>query len=58
MGTFLREVRQELRGVQWPTRAATVRFTALIVIVSAVVAFVTGLFDVGLAGLVNRLLRR
>lgn len=58
IGGFLRDVRQELRGVQWPTREATVRFTVLIVVVSAVVAAVTSLFDFGLAAVVERLLVR
>lgn len=58
IGSFLRDVRQELHGVQWPTRVATVRFTALIIIVSVVVAAVTGVLDVGLSALVGRFLLR
>lgn len=42
---FLREVRQELKGVQWPSRETTVRFTALVIIVSAVVGVAASLFD-------------
>lgn len=42
---FLREVRQELKGVQWPGRDTTVRFTVLVIIVSAVVGLVAGVFD-------------
>ena len=57
-GSYLREVRQELRGVQWPTRAATVRFTLLVVVVSLGVAMVTGALDAVLAFLVQRFLLR
>ncbi|TSC72874.1 MAG: Protein translocase subunit SecE [Parcubacteria group bacterium Gr01-1014_38] len=54
--SFLREVRQELKGVQWPSREATVRFTALVIVVSAVVGLVTGAFDFLLTLAVERLL--
>jgi preprotein translocase SecE subunit len=53
--TFLREVRQELKGVQWPSRAATLRFTALVVAVTLVVAVVTGILDLLLVTVVERL---
>ena len=58
IGGFLRDARQELRGVQWPSRATTIRFTLLIVAVSAAVAIGTGLLDFGLAALVERFLLR
>lgn len=58
VGTFLREVRQELKGVQWPSRTTTIRFTILIVAMSAVVAGVAGAFDVALTALVERFLLR
>lgn len=53
--TFLREVRQELNSVQWPSRATTIRFTVLIVAVTVAVAAATGAFDFGLSKLVERL---
>lgn len=56
LSSFLRDVRQELKGVLWPTRASTVRFTLVVVIVSLVVSFVTGVFDFGVAFLVERFL--
>ncbi len=56
--SFLRDARQELRGVQWPTRAVTVQFTVLILVVVAVVAIATGAFDIGLTFLVERFLLR
>lgn len=58
LGSYLREVRQELKGVQWPTRAATVRFTLLVVLVSLAVAVGTGIFDFFLSFLVDRFLLR
>jgi len=42
--TFLKEVREELDKVVWPTREATLRYTILVVIVAlAVGAFLGGL---------------
>lgn len=58
MSAFLRDVRRELRGVQWPTRQVTVRFTVLIVVVSGVVAFATGALDFLLSALAERFLLR
>lgn len=55
---YLRDVRQELKAVQWPTRAATVRLTVLILVVSAVVAAATGALDAGLTFLLETFLLR
>lgn len=52
--SFVREARQELRTVQWPTRRDTVRSTVVILIVSVVVAAVTGVFDLLLTFIVER----
>lgn len=42
--SFLKEVREELNKVAWPTREQTLRYTVLVVIVSvAVGAFLGGL---------------
>lgn len=54
--SFVREARQELKAVQWPTRRETVRSTMVILIMSAAVAAVTGVFDALLTLIVERLL--
>lgn len=54
--SFVREARQELKIVQWPTRRDTVRSTIGILIVSAIVAAVTGALDAGLTVIVERVL--
>jgi len=54
--SFVREARQELKTVQWPSREATVRFTALVIVVSAVIGLVTGALDFLLTLAVERLL--
>jgi preprotein translocase SecE subunit len=43
--TFLREAKEELGKVSWPTREATLRYTVIIVIVSLAVGVVTGGID-------------
>jgi len=58
VGTFFREVRQELKGVQWPSRTTTIRFTILIIVVSSVVAMVAGGLDFVLTSVVEQFLRR
>ncbi len=56
--SFIREARQELQTVQWPTRRNTVRSTTAILVVSTAVAAVAGFVDAGLVFLVQRLLSR
>jgi len=44
LANFLKEVRLELKKVTWPTRQETIRFTLLVIGVSAgVAAFLGGL---------------
>ena len=56
LGIFLREVRQELKAVQWPSRRSTVRFTVLIIVATAMVAVAVGVFDLLLTTGVERFL--
>ena len=43
--TFIQEARQELRRVNWPTRAETVRLTLIVIGMSLGLALFLGLFD-------------
>ncbi len=43
--TFLREAREELRKVSWPSRELTLRYTLIVVISSLVVGAVLGGID-------------
>ncbi len=54
--SFTQEARQELKTVQWPSRRETVRYTVVILIVSAAVAVVTGVVDALLTLVVEKLL--
>lgn len=43
--TFLKEVRLEMKKVNWPTRQQTVRYTLIVIGVSLVVAAFLGALD-------------
>jgi len=43
--TFLKEVRDELKKVVWPTRDEVIRLTALVIIISLAVGFFLGGLD-------------
>jgi preprotein translocase subunit SecE len=43
--TFLKEVRDELKKVVWPTKQEVVRLTMVVIIVSLIVGFYLGGLD-------------
>ena len=43
--TFLKEVKMEIKKVNWPTRDQTVRYTFIVLGISAVVALFLGSCD-------------
>jgi len=43
--TYLKETRNELRHVNWPTRKQTIAFTLVVIILSIVTAALLGGFD-------------
>jgi len=55
---FLKEVRQELKKVSWPTRQETIKYTLIVVGVSVAVAVFLGgldfLFGLGLEKFIIR----
>ncbi len=55
---FLRDVKMEMRKVTWPTRKETLAATAMVIILSVLVAFFLGILDVALAKLVSTVLGR
>ena len=42
---FLREVKGEMKHVNWPTRKQTITYTLLVIVVSIFVAGYVGVFD-------------
>ena len=51
--TFLKEVKMEIKKVNWPTRRETVRYTLIVIVVSFVVATFLGGLDVVFARLLE-----
>ena len=53
---FLREVRNELSKVVWPTRKSTTGLTAVVLVFVLIVSFFLGVIDFGLSRLVRIIL--
>jgi preprotein translocase subunit SecE len=54
---FVREVLVEFRKVTWPSRDELVNSTTVVIALTVVMAFFLGFVDIGLARVVERILR-
>ena len=54
---FVREVLVEFRKVTWPSRQELINSTAVVIVVTVVLAFFLGGVDIVLARIVERVLR-
>jgi preprotein translocase subunit SecE len=54
---FIEEVLAEFKKVNWPTREQLVNSTVIVLVVTVVIAFFLGMVDIGLARVVERILR-
>ena len=54
---FVREVLIEFRKVIWPSRQELLNSTTVVIVVTIVLAFFLGGVDIGLARIVERILR-
>jgi preprotein translocase subunit SecE len=54
---FVQEVLAEFRKVTWPSRAELISSTAVVIVVTVVLAFFLGGVDIVLARAVDRILR-
>jgi preprotein translocase subunit SecE len=55
---FLREAKNELFKVVWPTRREIIRITIAVIVISLVVAAFLGAVDFGLNKLINYVVNR
>jgi preprotein translocase subunit SecE len=55
---FLREVRDELQKVVWPTRDEIIRLTGVVILVSLIVGIFLGSIDYILTSLIGLLVAR
>jgi preprotein translocase subunit SecE len=51
---YIKDTRNELKRVTWPSRKQTINFTALVIAVSLVLAIFMGFFDVILTYLLKK----
>ena len=56
--SFLKETRNELAKVVWPSRMETLKYTVTVIVFSLVVAAVLGAFDLGLLKITEKILSR
>ncbi len=54
---FLKEVKQELKKVVWPTKKQTIASTSVVLVVVFFIGFFLGLIDLGLGWVINAFLR-
>ena len=54
---FLKEVKQELKKVVWPTRKQAMASTSVVLVVVFFIGFFLGLIDLGLGWVINTFLR-
>ncbi|MFH1714478.1 MAG: preprotein translocase subunit SecE [Candidatus Nealsonbacteria bacterium] len=52
--SYLKEVRLEMKKVNWPTRDQTIRYTLIVIGVSAVVALYLGGLDILFTSMLNK----
>ncbi|MBW1782650.1 MAG: preprotein translocase subunit SecE [Deltaproteobacteria bacterium] len=53
VGLFLREAKMELKKVKWPTRKELLASTAVVIVLTLLVAFFLGLVDFGLIKIIR-----
>ncbi len=58
IATFLKEVRIEMKKVNWPTRETTIRYTLIVVGISVIVAIYLGGLDLLFIALLNKFILR
>jgi preprotein translocase, SecE subunit, bacterial len=56
IGKFFREVRAELKRVQWPSRRETMVYTGVVAVVVVVVTIYLGLVDLGISTVINKII--
>ncbi|MDP3995791.1 MAG: preprotein translocase subunit SecE [bacterium] len=53
---FLKEVRVEMKKVNWPSRETTIKYTLIVIAVSLIVAAYLGGLDVLFVAMLNKLI--
>lgn len=45
IGTYIKETKNEMKHVSWPTRAQSIAFTLITIVIAVLTAIYLGLFD-------------
>jgi preprotein translocase subunit SecE len=53
---YIKDTRSELKHVNWPTRAQAIGYTVVVIVFSAVIAFLLGAFDFIFSGILQKLI--
>jgi preprotein translocase SecE subunit len=56
IANFLKQTRNELRHVVWPTRTRTIAYTIIILVLSLLLGYLLNGFDLGFRALLSGLL--
>ena len=54
---YLKETKEELKEVKWPTRSQTIIWTVLVIVLSIIVAVFLGAVDFGLKDLLSYIIK-
>lgn len=55
IATFLKETRNEMHHVVWPSRRRTIAYTVIILVLSVVLGYILNGFDIGFQALIGHL---
>jgi preprotein translocase subunit SecE len=53
---YIKNVRAELKHVNWPTRAQAIGYTVIVIVFSAIIAALLGVFDFIFSGILQKLI--
>ncbi len=56
IATFLKETKTELKHVVWPSRARTISYTIIIIVLSIALGYLMSAFDIGFRSLLGTLI--
>jgi len=53
---YIKDVRAELKHVNWPTRTQAIGYTVIVIVFSAIIAALLGVFDFIFSGILQKLI--
>ncbi|MBP7846138.1 MAG: preprotein translocase subunit SecE [Candidatus Pacebacteria bacterium] len=53
MFNFIKETKNEMKHVNWPTRKKTIKYTLVVIIASLILAIILGAFDTLFIKIIN-----